>query len=418
MTDNTAWQPPGGPANNEPGVPPVVPPVVPPPAAGSPFIPPPVAPPADAPPPAFTVPGAPPQQGGPAYGPTPTPGWTPPPKPGLIPLRPLTLGTILGASFQVLRRNPRPMFGFSLLLTGGVFVLTLLVIGLFTFWGISRIASASSEDSDAVAAGGIATIILGSLVPLAFSVAVLAILQGVVVLEVARGTLGEKLTLRGLLHAARGRIWALIGWSMLASAVVIAAIVIVALIIVVLVSFGGAAGIAVAVLIGILAALGAVVVGFWLSTRLSMVPIAIVIERLPLRQAIRRSWSLTTGYFWKILGIQLLVGVILGTANQIISTPISFVFIFATNLINSQGDDNTGIILAVVSYIVLIIASVVIGAVTVVVQSATTGLLYIDLRMRKEGLDIELARFVEARQAGDTSVPDPYLLRPASAPAV
>ena len=308
------------------------------------------------------------------------------------------------------------MFGFSLLLTGGVFLLTLLVVGLFTFWGISRIASASSEDADAIAAGGVATIILGSLVPLAFSVAVLAILQGVVVLEVARGTLGEKLTLRGLLHLARGRIWALIGWSLLASAAVVAAIAVVALIIVALVSFGGAAGIAVAVLIGILAGLGAVVLGAWLSTRLSMVPIAIVIERLPLRQALRRSWSLTTGYFWKVLGIQLLVGAILSVANQIISTPISFVFIFATGLVNPQSDENTGIILIIITYIVLVIASVVISAITVVVQSATTGLLYVDLRMRKEGLDIELARFVEARQAGDTSVEDPYLLRPVGTP--
>ena len=44
-------------------------------------------------------------------------------------------------------------------------------------------------------------------------------------------------------------------------------------------------------------------------------------------------------------------------------------------------------------------------------QSSATALLYIDLRMRKEGLDLELVRFVEARQAGDTSVPDPYLPR-------
>lgn len=418
MTDNTSWQPPSGPPNDEAATPQVTPPpAVEPAAAVPPVIPPPMAAPADAPPPAFAAPGAPPQANAPAYGAAPTPVWTPPPKPGLIPLRPLTLGTILGASFQVLRRNPRPMFGFSLLLTGGVFLLTLLFVGLFTFWVVSRVATSSSEDADAIAAGGVATIILGSLVPLAFSIAVLAILQGVVVLEVARGTVGEKLTLRGLLHAARGRLWALVGWSLLATAAVVVAIAVVALIIVALAAFGGTPGIAAAVLIGIIASLGAVVLGAWLATRLSLVPIAIVIERLPLRQAMRRSWSLTTGYFWKVLGIQLLVGVILSTANQIITTPISFVFLFATGLINSQGDPTTGIVIAVVLYIVLIIASVVFGAVTIVVQSATTGLLYIDLRMRKEGLDIELARFVEARQAGDTSVADPYLLRPAGAPA-
>ena len=46
-------------------------------------------------------------------GPTPfgapasTPGWSPPPKPGLIPLRPLSLGVILGGSFSVLRKSPQ-----------------------------------------------------------------------------------------------------------------------------------------------------------------------------------------------------------------------------------------------------------------------------------------------------------------------
>ena len=43
------------------------------------------------------------------------------------------------------------------------------------------------------------------------------------------------------------------------------------------------------------------------------------------------------------------------------------------------------------------------------VQSAATALIYLDLRIRREGLDLELARFVEAKQSGDQAVPDPYL---------
>ncbi|MCC6856264.1 MAG: hypothetical protein IT189_09415, partial [Microbacteriaceae bacterium] len=70
-------------------------------------------------------------------------GWTPPPKPGLIPLRPLTLGTLLGASFQVLRRNPRPMFGFALLVTGVVFFASFLLVGLVALFAFSRAASAT-----------------------------------------------------------------------------------------------------------------------------------------------------------------------------------------------------------------------------------------------------------------------------------
>ena len=60
---------------------------------------------------------------------------------------------------------------------------------------------------------------------------------------------------------------------------------------------------------------------------------------------------------------------------------------------------------------VLIIVTVIVSAIGLIVQSSAIALIYIDLRMRKEGLDLELARFVEARQAGNASVTDPYLPR-------
>ncbi|MDQ1530498.1 MAG: hypothetical protein QOE37_603, partial [Microbacteriaceae bacterium] len=50
----------------------------------------------------------PPPSGQPAPGLLPAPqGYTPPPKPGLIPLHPLSFGQLLGAAFGVLRWNPR-----------------------------------------------------------------------------------------------------------------------------------------------------------------------------------------------------------------------------------------------------------------------------------------------------------------------
>ena len=104
---------------------------------------------------------------------------------------------------------------------------------------ISRIESALAEDVDAIAAGSIALIILAGLVAVALSLVASAILQGVVSLEVARGTLGEKLRLGGLWRAARGRIGALIGWTLLLTAALVVAIVIVILIIVGLSVAGG-----------------------------------------------------------------------------------------------------------------------------------------------------------------------------------
>ena len=42
------------------------------------------------------------------------PQWTPASRPGIIPLHPLTFGTILGRSFAALRHNPKVLLGFGL----------------------------------------------------------------------------------------------------------------------------------------------------------------------------------------------------------------------------------------------------------------------------------------------------------------
>ncbi|CAN5400642.1 membrane protein [soil metagenome] len=339
-----------------------------------------------------------------------TPGWTPPPKPGLIPLRPLTLGGILGASFQVLRRNPRPTFGFALLVTGLIGVVTLVVVGLVSFLAIARTASAVGEDADTLAAGATASILLAAVVPAVLAIVSNAILQGVIALEVARGTVGEKLRLGGLWRAARGRIGALIGWSALITGAVLVAATIVALLIGLLIAFGGTAGLVTGVLLAIIVALGAVVVYAWLGTKLSLVPSILMLERVPLREAVRRSWSLTNDFFWRTFGIQILVAVILNLVASIIATPLQILVVFGSTLINPNNMDEGLIVAGIVVYLLTLVFTLVFGAIAAVVQAATSALIYIDLRMRKEGLDLELTRFVEARQAGDLTVENPYLV--------
>lgn len=341
-------------------------------------------------------------------GPAASQGWTPPPKPGLIPLRPLTLGTVLGASFMVMRRNPKPTFGFALLLVGLTTLLSLVAAGGVLLLTTSRIAQAgTAEDAEAISAGGIAGIFLSLLVPLVISLIATAVLQGVISLEVARGTLGERLRMRGLWRLARGRIGALIGWVLLVTAAVTVATVVVVAIAAGLAALGDP-GAGLAVLLVVLALLGATVVGVWLGVRLAFVASAIVLERLPIREAVRRSWRLTHGYFWRTFGILLLVYAIYSVASQVVVTPITFIGSFIVSL-SSVGSDPESLFIGIaILYGIIIIVSVVVGAVGTVIQSAAAALLYIDLRIRKEGLDLELARTVEQRQAGLTP-PDPYL---------
>ena len=365
------------------------------------------------------VPPPPPQFGGYAAPPPPPlqqPVWAPPPKPGLIPLRPLTLGTMLGASFQVMRRNPRPTFGLSLLFSSAVSVVTLVVIGGFAFFAFGRVQAASDSDEGSIIAGSILGGGLTLLIPIAGGIVLTALLQGLISLEVARATLGEKLNTPGLLRMARGRIGALVGWSFAIIGSVSVLFAVATLAVTLLIAFGDTVG----AVIGVLLAIGFVilftVVSVWIGTKVSLVPSVLLLERATLRGAIVRSWTLTNRSFWKTLGIQMLVSVIISAASQVITFPISLVSSLITGIVAPTADPTATFVGIGITYLVLIFVSLVIGAVGTVMQSATATLIYLDLRMRREGLDLELMRFVEARQAGDTTVTDPYLTVPGSAP--
>jgi hypothetical protein len=334
--------------------------------------------------------------------------WAPPPKPGLIPLRPLGFGTLLGAPFQVLRRNPKATFGSGLLVQLVIVVVTGVFVGLAVFWAISRAASVQGqEDADTVFAGSIGVVLASAIVPVILSLFASALLQAVLVIEVARGTLGEKRRLGELWKAAFRRTLPLTGWIALTIVAVLLALGLLVGLVALAAALGDQTGLVVGVVIAVLLGLGLGVLGAWVFTKLALVPSVIVLERAGIGRAMRRSWSLTNGNFWRTLGVIWLVSAILSVAGQIIQTPFSFLLPIVAGVID-PNNSGSGIVAILVLYVVFLGISLLLGAVTSVVQAATVAVVYIDLRMRKEGLDIELQRFVESRQEGSDSWPDPY----------
>ena len=396
MSDTSPWQSPSG---STPPTPPQ------PPLGGHPLPPP--------PPPGYAGP---------------PPGWTPPPKPGLIPLAPTTLGVILGASFRVLRRNPRPVVGFSLIIHAILALISIGVTALFTLNALGKYfdvvqsygTTGQLSQSAALAAGSSLLVASAStLITSVFTYGGQAVLQGIIAMEVSRGTVGEKLPLSALWARSRGRIGVLLGW---AGAVILATLLAFAIVaggVALLFAFGGTAGAIVGAILAFLAAIGSGVIGVWLWTKLSLVPSALVIERLTLRAAMRRSWSLVKGFFWRTFGIQILVVLMVAVAASIIETPVTIAVEVITSLSNPTGlVQSTAAIGSVfgATEIVGTIVGALVATVTAVITTATTALLYIDLRIRKEGLDLALMRFVDARAAGQTDVPDPYLTDASIAP--
>jgi hypothetical protein len=425
MSDGGSWAAPGA----EPGERPDAradEPVTPPPAAQSP-VPPPVPPmpqygqyaPQQQQQPAWQQQPPAWQYAAPPAGYTAPPQWAPPPKPGLIPLRPLGFGTLLGAPFQAVRRNPKATFGSGLLVQLVIVLVTGVFVGIALFFAISRSVSAEGQaDADAVAAGSVGIVLVSLMVPLLLSLFASALLQAVLVLEVARATLGEKRRLGELWKAAFKRTLPLAGWFAITAAAVIAVIAVLIGIVLLANLIGGDGGLVVGILVAVLLGLALLVLAAWSSTKLALVPSVIVLERAGLVLAVRRSWSLTNGNFWRTLGVIWLVSGILSVAGQIIQTPFSFLLPIVMTVID-PNNTGAGIAALIVVYVLFLALTLLLGAVTSVVQAATVAVVYLDLRMRKEGLDIELQRFVESRQDGLDSWPDPYATAgyPARAPS-
>jgi hypothetical protein len=334
----------------------------------------------------------------------------------------MTLGTILGGSFRVLRRNPRPIVGFSLIIHAVLALLGVVVTGNAIGSLTSLLGQVGSGTAPSAAAtGGLFLADLTEFAVAAVSLVGTQILQGIITIEVARGTVGEKLPLRALWARARGRLLVLVGWAFalvgLVLAVVIAASIVVVIVVVAISASGNStAALVVAGILAIVLFLGGLMLALWLGIKLSLVPSILVLERLTLGKAMRRSWSLTREYFWRTFGIEILVWAMLAVAGQIIQSPVAIVGLILGGISNPTGS-STGALLSSLS--VTQIASEVVGelvaTVTTIIQTASTALIYIDLRMRKEGLDLALMKFVDARSAGEVDLPDPYLTVPAPA---
>lgn len=337
----------------------------------------------------------------------PAAGWTPPPKPGLIPLRPLEFGTVLGASFQVLRRNPRPTFGAALLLNALVVFLSTGISTVIIFSGIERASRASLADSDTIFAGTIALALVATLLAVGISIVAQALLQGVISIEVSRATLGEKLTLRQLIDLGRGRWWALIGWTALLGLLVATGFGVLIALSLGFFLVGDPVAVAGGIIFLFVGILGLIVVSVWIGMMLAFVPAAIIIERLPLGTAVRRSWRLVRGAFWRILGTLLLVSVMVNIAASVVTTPFQLAATFAAPLVNPAGQVQTDLTVFLVLNLVVVGITAVVGAIGAVLTTAATSLLYIDRRMRTEGLDLELQRYVELRATGAAGA-DPY----------
>jgi hypothetical protein len=346
-------------------------------------------------PPAGPPPGRPgygqPGSGQPGYGPSgygqPPPGQWPryaeaAPKPGVIPLRPLGVGEILDGAFASIRRNPKAVLGLSaVVMTISAVISTTVSLTLLNLAGGVDLPRSGQQLTTRQAEhllGQITAAVLPALaVSLLLTIVVQAILAGLIAPIIARGVGGQQIGAGDAWRAMAPRLPSLLLATLLVLLASLGPAVIVALILLAAYLAGAPAGVYAAV--GLPGVPGAVLLGIWLSTMLSLVTPVVVLEKATAGRALARSWRLVQGSFWRMFGILLLAGLIVAVAGAILQLPFTFI----GGMVSAGGGFSVGTVIAV-------LGSIAAGTVTRPIAAGVTVLLYVDMRMRKEGLDLAL----------------------------
>lgn len=331
-------------------------------------------------------------------------GWTPPPKPGVIPLAPLRLGDLLGGAFATMGRYWKPLFGMGLALWGGsaLVMVAALVIAYSavsdTFEKVVALPQGIEPDSSdvvpLVTAFGVVALLGIVLVVLAS-----ALMYGAVPAILQDAVLGRQVGFATVWRRSRERMASMIGTVFLMGLVgavpVLLAMVAFFAMTVAIIALDGGNGALTIMSIGALCALLTAPIAVWLWVRFSLAPAAVVFEGQRPVEALRRSSQLVRGDWWRVLGITWLSSAIAGVAAYLIQMPFSILGMFPTIISSANLDADpspTAVIIAMSGYGVAIMVGQMVGQViSGPFPLLVNGLLYVDRRIRTENLGPVLA---------------------------
>lgn len=296
-----------------------------------------------------------PRSGSPLSG---SPVW----KPGVIPLRPLSLTDIFNGALGYVRANPKPALGLTT-----VVILATAVIDLVISLSIPT-TDGMPQELAGPAVGGLA------------SLPARVVLSGMLTVLVARSVVGVPISAAQVWHRVRPRVLTLIGLTVLqfTATVIIAAAAVLAI-----VGLGSVAGWSTATVIAIPLILLAIVGLVYLGTALCFARAAIVLEHRNIPNTISRSLGLVKGRFWRTLGIMLLASIVAALVAGAISLPFSVIGGVLAAGAEAGAPSIGGVIVATIGEAIgQIIATLFLAGVMT--------LLYVDARIRSEAFDFTL----------------------------
>ena len=330
------------------------------------------------------------------------PGWGPPPfqpvpaaaRPGIVPLRPLRLGEIYDGAFQAVRVNPAAMVGAAAVVVTVMTAIQLALqtiltgsLGQFfetTFGDAGATGELNVDSASVVDAIGTTSLVL--LASQAVSIVALAVLTGIATLVVGQAVLGRRTGGAELWARVRGRLLPLIGLTLLVGLVS-------AVLPLLLLAPGLLALTVDTVLAVVLLLIGVplcVLLFLWLDVRLALSGPALLLEEASVREAFKRAWRLSSRGMLRLFGIRWLTIIIVAFTAAIVSAPFQFVGTIFFG--NSSTDPFAAFTPTLPELLITGLGTAIAATIVYPFAAAVTALLYVDQRMRLEGLDVELAR--------------------------
>ncbi|MGW0859736.1 glycerophosphoryl diester phosphodiesterase membrane domain-containing protein [Streptomyces sp. NPDC002690] len=307
------------------------------------------------------------------------------PKPGVVPLRPLSVGEVLDGSVSTMRTHWRTALGISLVVAVVVQVVSLLIERFLLPEPVTIDQNASESEVLRQSIDAMRSLLVSSAPSAVLSTAAVLFTASVLSVVVSRSVLGRPVTLAEVRAEARPRILRVVGLALLLAVAIVAIM---------------AVGLAPGLLVGSAAGAGLIVLGFpvasvvalWLMTLFCLSAPALMLERQSVGQALRRSSKLVRGAWWRIFGILALTCLCVAIVSVIIGIPFALIGFSVdggvSNGLFSSDPTPTGWPFLLVSSL----GGVLISMLTYPFVSGVISLLYIDQRIRREALDLELGR--------------------------
>ena len=219
------------------------------------------------------------------------------------------------------------------------------------------------------------SLLLSSGVSVLLSFLATTVLTGLLIHAVSQSVIGRETTLGQTWAAVRPQILRLIVLTVIIG-LLVGAVVMAAVLIITLTALTGSGAL---ILLGVLLALAVVVAGIPTVLTLTVLATpALVLERSGIGAALKRGFALARTSFWRVLGIYLLTNVLVYI--------VSMTIVFATNQIGMVFESAPALFVASLG------GGMLANWITIPILAAVVALLYIDVRIRTEGLDVELAQ--------------------------